>query len=64
MPFRLGARRWLLDAGLLVVAATGMMAVAPAVAGAASHAPVVVSSVGASSLAHPASSCGNHPCVL
>jgi hypothetical protein len=64
MSFRLGVRRSLLRAGLLAVAATGVMAVAPAVASAVSHAPVVVSSVGAASFAHPASSCGNHPCVL
>ena len=61
MSFRLGVRRSLLRAGLLAVAATGMMAVAPAIA---SHAPAVVSSAGAASFAHPASSCGNHPCVL
>jgi hypothetical protein len=64
MSFRLGVRRWLLHAGLLAVAATGMMAAAPSVASAARHAPVVVSSVGASGFAHPASSCGNHPCIL
>jgi hypothetical protein len=60
MPIRHGVRRWF----LLTIAAAGMMAVAPIGVSAVSHGPAVVSSAGPGGFASPASSCGNHACVL
>ena len=59
MSIRRGAPRLL----LLTIAATGMLAVAPVAASAASHGPAVASSASPAGFASPASSCGNHPCA-
>ena len=64
ISIRHGVRRPLLRAGLLAAAMTAMVAGASVAASTTSRGPAVVSSAAATGFESPASSCGNHPCVL